>query len=135
MTRYGFGDLKIEFDDSGGVLRDMSQYVMSINGMDKEAILEEITAAGDDFEQYASGMTRVNVITITGLYDDTASTGPDVVFNAVGNATTRTLKFTWGGTKTTSVECIIKKYSRKPSRGELTKFEVELQPTGVVTEV
>jgi len=135
MPRYGFPDLKVEFDNAAAALVDMSAYVWTINGMSKEAILQEVTAAGDDDAAWAKvGLNKVDPITITGPYDDTASTGPDVIFNAIGNAVTRTLKLTYGSTKTTSVECIIRKYERKPSRGELHTYSVELQPTGAVTE-
>ena len=136
MARAGFGDLKIEFDNAAASLVDMSTYITTVNGMEREALLQELTAAGDDDERWGIvGVNKVAPITLSGFFDDTASTGPDVIFNAIGNATTRTIKFTWGGTKTSSVETIIRKYMRKPTRGELTGFEVELQPTGIVTEV
>ncbi len=134
MARYGYPDLKIEFDNSSDALQDMSQYIMDAPpSFDREQILEEITAAGDNDEAHAKvGLTKVAPITMGGAYDDAASTGPDVIFNAIGD--TRTLKITWGSSKTSSVECIIQNYVRTPARGELTKFEVTLQPTGAVTE-
>ncbi len=134
MTRYGYPDLKIEFDNSSDALQDMSQYVMDTPpSFDREAILEEITAAGDADEAHAKvGLNKVNTLDLGGAFDDQASTGPDVIFNAIGD--TRTLKITWGGTKMSSVECVIKNYVRNAARGELTKFVVTLQPTGAVTE-
>ena len=137
MARYGYPDLKIEFDNAAASLTDMSAYIMDTPpSFDREAILEEITAAGDNDEAHAPvGLSKVAPITMGGAYDDTAATGPDVIFNAIGNTTTRTLTVTWGSTKTSSVECIIQNYRRIPSRGGLTKFEVVLQPTGAVTEV
>lgn len=134
MTRYGYPDLKIEFDNSSDALQDMSQYVMDTPpSFDREAILEEITAAGDNDEAHAKvGLSKVNTIELGGAFDDTAATGPDVIFNAIGD--TRTLKVTWGSTKTSQVECVIKNYVRNAVRGELTKFTVTLQPTGAVTE-
>lgn len=135
MTKYGFGDLKVEFDNASDSLQDMSAYILTINGFSIEAILQEITAAGDNDEAWAAvGVNRVSPIVLGGHYDDTATTGPDVIFNAIGNTTTRTLKFTWGGSKDSSVETIIKRYDRGPTRGEFTSFEVELQPTGSVSE-
>jgi hypothetical protein len=134
MTRYGNPDLKIEFDNSSDALQDMSQYVMDTPpSFDREAILEDITASGDSDEAHAKvGLNKVNTLDLGGAFDDTAATGPDVIFNAIGD--TRTLKITWGGTKTSEVECIIKNYVRNAVRGELTKFVVTLQPTGAVTE-
>ena len=74
----------------------------------------------------------VDDIELTGFYDDTATTGPDAVFNAPGE--TRTLKITWGGTKTSSVETIIAGYQRQAAVKESTKYTVTLKPTGAVTE-
>ena len=137
MARYGYGALKIEFDNASDALQDMSQYIMDTPpSFEREALIEEITAAGDSDEAHAAvGVSKVAPITMGGAYDDTVTTGPDVIFNAIGNTTTRTLKVTWGSTKTSSVECIITNYVRTPGRGELTKFTVTLQPTGAVTEV
>ena len=134
MTRYGYPDLKIEFDNSSDALQDMSKYVMDTPpSFDREAILEEITAAGDNDEAHAKvGLKKVNPLDLGGAFDDFAATGPDVIFNAIGDL--RSLKITWGSTKTSSVECLIKNYVRNAVRGELTKFVVTLQPTGAVTE-
>lgn len=134
MTRYGNPDLKVEFDNSSDALQDMSQYVMDTPpSFDREAITEDITASGDADEAHAKvGLNKVNTLDLGGAFDDQAATGPDAIFNAIGD--TRTLKITWGGTKTSQVECIIKNYVRNAIRGELTKFVVTLQPTGAVTE-
>ena len=112
----------------------MAQYVMDTPpSFDREAILEEITAAGDNDEAHAKvGLNKVNTLDLGGAFDDQASTGPDVIFNSIGD--TRTLKITWGSSKTSQVECIIKNYVRNAVRGELTKYTVTLQPTGAVTE-
>jgi hypothetical protein len=136
MAKYGSGSLVIEFDNSGGSLVDMTQYVLEVNGVKISAILEESHTFGDTwFESLATGLSKLDDINIKGFYDDTATTGPNAIWNAIGNTTTRTIKFTWGGSKTTSVETIIMDYARLPKRGELTKFEVTLRPTGTVTEV
>lgn len=134
MTKYGFSELVIKVDASeGGALQDMSAYVQTFNGWDIEAVLEEITAAGDAAEAWAKvGLKRGGEVVLGGYYDDTATTGPNAVFNAPGE--TRSLEITWGGTKKTSAEAIIRRYQRTSAKGELTKYEVTLQVTGVVTE-
>ena len=133
FARYGFPDLKIEFDETGGALTDMSTYVDTIGGQSKEKVLEEITAAGDNDERWASvGLNRHGEITLGGKYDDTATTGPEVIFNSVGD--TRSLKFTFGGTKTFLIETIIKSFSVGMSQGALDTYEVVLRPTGASTE-
>lgn len=114
----------------------MTQYVQELGGVDIEAMLAESHSFGDAWvEAYWTGIRKMAEITVKGFYDDAASTGPDVIFNAVGNANaTRTLKVTWGSTKTTSVETYIKNYRRLPKRDELTGYEAVLVPTGAPTE-
>lgn len=138
MAKYSSASAKIEFDLVGGTLQDMSPYVTDINGIDIESITEESTPFTQAWQQHlAIGIFKVADVVIGGFYDDTATTGPDVVFNALSNgpaATTRTLKITYGSTKTTSVECLIVKMSRKLVRNGLTRFEVTLRPTGTASE-
>jgi len=135
MAKYGFTAGKVEFDNSGGTLVDLSQYVTGDVQIEIEAPLEDITPVGATAESWVPiGLKRGGTVTLSGVYDDTATTGPDAILNAVGNTTTRTLKITWGGTKTTSIETIIQKYTRKASKGKMTAFEAVLQTTGAVTE-
>lgn len=133
MTKYGSDDLVIMFDNTGSTPVDMTQYILEMNGIDIEAIIEEAHTFGDSWvEQLFSGLKRANEITFKGFYDDTVTVGPDVIFNAIGD--TRTLTITWGGSKTTGMDTVIKNYRRLPARGETHKFEVVLSPTGAVNE-
>lgn len=134
MAKYGWDDLVVKVDDTeGGSLTDMSSYITEINEISVNAINEEATTVGSTWVAHLfSGMKSTDEITLTGFYDDTASTGPDVVFNAIGE--TRTLEVTYGSTKKTTVETIIQTYKRMPAKEENTKFEVTLLPTGSVTE-
>ncbi len=135
MAKYGPDDLVIDFDDSGGTPVAMTAYIREISGVKVSAILTDSHSFGDTWhESLAVGVSKVDDITLKGFYDDTASTGPNVIFNAVGNTTTRTLKVTWGSTKTTTVETIIISYERLGKLDDLTAFEVVLRPTGAVTE-
>jgi len=134
VARYGYPNLRIDVDDSSGTPQNMSAYITSDCQAEIEAVLEEVTAAGDAAEAWAKvGLSRMAAFSFAGPFDDTASTGPDAVFKGIG-AVTRTVKFTWGGSKTTSVEAIIAKYKRIASQGKLTGFEATMQPTGAVTE-
>jgi hypothetical protein len=139
MAKYGPSSIVIEYDNSGGTLTNISQYVLEINDVSVENILEETHSFGDSWEESLPiGVGKVAEVTLTGLYDDTASTGPDALFaNRVPEGpgtTTRTLKITWGSTKTTSVETQLASYVRTADRGALTRWSATLQPTGAVTE-
>ena len=138
MSKFGSNSLIIAVDNSSGSAVAMTQYVTAINAISVEALLEESHTFGDAwFETLATGLRRMNPIELSGIYDDTSSTGPDAIFNAVASATsttTRTITITWGGSKTTSCETLITSYTRGATRNELTSYSVTLTPTGTVTE-
>lgn len=128
MAKYGSPNLVVSI---GGT--DMSQHVDTINGFEVEAMIQESHTFGDSWvERLYSGVKNGLPFTMGGLYDDTGTTGPDAKFNTLG--TTVAVILTWGGTKTSSFNALVTKYRRLPARGELTRYEVELTPTGAVTE-
>lgn len=138
MANYGPSSIIVQVDDSAGVLRVMTPYILSINDISIEAVMEETQSFGDAWrESLAVGVRFMGDIVLGGLFDDAASTGPDAIFIGVATGptvATRTFSIAYGGTKTTSVETLIQKYVRKPDRNALTKFEATLRPTGAVTE-
>ena len=134
MAKYSSADLVVMVDNSGGTPTDMSAYVTDPGDFERYIATEETTPIGSANETNASaGVSGVKDIKLGGFYDDTVTTGPHVIFNALGE--TRTLTVTWGGAKTSSVETIITSYKRLPKVKKLVGFEVTLLPTGAVTEV
>ena len=135
MALKGFPNLKIEIDGEVPALNDVSVYVTAINGWTKEQILEELTSAGDSDERWGVvGLDRVEPITLTGPYDNTASGFYDSV--KITWTTARTLKLTFdmaGAADVQQVETYIRSVSVKPERGKLHAVECVLQPTGAVT--
>ncbi len=132
----------IEYDNAAGTPVNISQHVQELSSFKVEGVLEEKHTFGDAWEEFvAIGLARVSAVTFGGLYDDTASTGPDALFanripeNPATANVSRTLKITWLSGKTSSVETILRSYERSPDRNAMTRFSVELQPTGAVTEV
>lgn len=133
MAKYGPNDISIDVDNTGGTPVTMDAYIDDWAGADVEAILEESHTFNDAWvEMLYSGIQRMSPITMSGFYDDTATSGPDVIFNALGE--TRTVTITWGASKTTSTEAIISSYVRTPGRNASTRFTTTLTPTGTVTE-
>ena len=140
MAKRGSNEVVVEYDNAGGTLVDITQHVLELSSLDVEIVLEDSHSFGDSWaEALAVGLRKLADVTIMGFYDDAASPAPDALFQ--GNiptgpaSTSKTLKITFGGTKTLSVETFIAKYRRIPKRGEITKYEVVLRPTGTVTEV
>ena len=139
MANYGPADLKIEYDNSGDSLVDISAHVLTINDIDVENITEETRPFGASWDEHqAIGVGRMPVIELGGVFDDVAATGPDALF--AGRvpegpaAATRGLKLTWGSTKTSLVETILLTYRRTADKNGLTRWLARLQPTGAVTE-
>lgn len=140
MANYGQSSVVVAFDRAdGSTVNTMTAHVQTINGIDVESIMEQSDSFGDSWVEFLPvGVRRVSGdITLEGLYEDTADTGPNATFNAPAatvGTTLRTLTITFGGSKTFSVECYIKKFSRMVVRGKLHRYSVTLQPTGTVTE-
>lgn len=139
MANYGPADLTVEYDNAAGTLVDITAHVLTVNDIDVENMTEEVRPFGASWDVHKGiGVGRMPVVELGGVYDDTASTGPDALFaNRVpeGPATaTRSLKFTWGSSKTTNVETILLAYRRSVDKNGLTRWLARLQPTGAVTE-
>lgn len=139
MANYGPADLTIEYDNAAGTLVDITAHVLSVNDVDVENITEEVRPFGASWDVHkAIGVGRMPVVEIGGVFDDTAATSPDALLaNRVPEgpaASTRSLKFSWGGSKTTTVETVLLAYRRSVDKNGLTRWMARLQPTGSVTE-
>ncbi len=131
MAKYASPDLTIEVDNSVGAPVDLSQYIDEDIALDIEATMEEFIAYGANWPaQIATGIKKAADINLGGMFDDTATTGPDAILNAVGD--TREVTITWGGSNASTFDAVIKSYSRKGSNGGMTRFEAVLTPTGAV---
>ena len=128
MAKYGSNSMAVSI---GGT--DMSQHIDTLNGFEVEALIQESHTFGDSWvERLYTNIRNAMPFTLVGFYDDTVTTGPDAKFNTLG--TTVAVVLTWGGTKTSTFNAIVTKYKRTPTRGELHRYEVELTPSGAVTE-
>lgn len=109
MATFDWGDLKVEIDNAGGTLVDISAYVEKINGINIEGGSEEVTPAGAA-ATYALvvDIDKVEDITIEGVFDDTATTGPWALMGGSTNrGAVRSLKLTYGSTITRTIETLI----------------------------
>ena len=131
---------KIEYDSAAGSLLDISQYVLTISELSVEQVLEEVHSFGDSWEEHLPvAIGKMSQITIGGLYDNTATSGPNAIFaNRIPETSStqaRTFKVTYISTaNNTAVETFLSAYKRQADRNSLTKWAATLQPTGAVTE-
>lgn len=136
MAKFAYPDLKIELDNATPALQDISAYVTAINGWTKERIVEEITGAGDANDRHADiGFLQKNEVELTGPYDNTADGLLDIVKNWT-DGSERTLQLTFDGATAAdveTVECLLVRVQRNPTRGGFTQVVVTLRPTGAIT--
>ena len=135
MANFGYDAFIFEVDDMvGGTLQDISNEVWTFNGMDVQAVLEDSHGASDAWvERLFTGLRQGADVTITGPYDDQAATATAYLDGSEGEV--RTIRATWGGTKTTAFEAIIMSFKRLAQRGQITKYEATFSLTGAATEV
>ena len=77
------GTAEIKIDDSASNLRNMSAYVTSISDTGKEITALDVTTFADSAERVLAGIELSQEFSITGPFDDTATSGPDAVFGTL----------------------------------------------------
>ena len=79
-------------DDSGGTLRDISQYVTDVS-MPRDMDMAETSTFGNTYKTFIQGLSSLT-ISISGRWDPTLTTGPDVVLSGlIGAATTSSFDY------------------------------------------
>lgn len=136
MAMFGSGSVTITYDDApGGTGRAVTPYVREIGGIKVEALQARSESFGDVWQESTpTGMKMVPAVSIKGLYDDTATVGPHVVFRDPDDSpsdSTRTLVVVFGGTAGTfTIETRLISYEVIGKNGGLTEYEAVVQPTG-----
>lgn len=127
-------------DDSGGTLRDLSAYVNSVDGLPGDGEISEtttfgVTGSGKTFIRGLNGAS----FSISGGYDSTATSGPDVVLAGLRAATSSsTFEYgpeggTTGKTRYTG-ECFLTSYKISSPVGDWTTFSADFTMTGALTK-
>lgn len=136
MTLYGSPDVSIGITTvtTTGVLAPLTQYVTEMSGIKLGSKMAEVWTFGDTWTEFEpTGVKEMDKITLTGFYAEDSATAPGAL---VGNTShigaKRFVRFQFAGTASEmlGVHVIIESYTRSPKRGELTGYELVLQPTG-----
>ena len=129
---------KFLITDSGGTAnRDLSAYVTSIGGLPGTRNLNEATAIGDSGATFHPGLENVT-ISLSGHFDDTATTGPDALLGPL-RTHTAAVAFSYGPKGNTSGfvkysgTFWMTEYTVDASVGSLVLWTASLQVEGVVT--
>lgn len=136
MTMYHGKGLAFKIDNAAGTLQTLTSFIDSVD-LDSSVDMGETTTAGAEDKTFVSGQAEHD-LSISGKWDDTASTGPDVVLSGlIGNETTSTFEFGPSGSTSGRVkysgECFMTGYKRSaPSAGVVT-FTADFKVTAAVT--
>jgi len=128
--------LVFKIDNSAGTLAALTAFVDSVD-INNSVDMGETTTAGAEDKTFVSGQAEHD-LSISGKYDETASTGPDaVLFGIVGLETTSTFEFgpatsTSGRPKYTG-ECFLTGYKVSAPIGGVVTFTADFKVTGAVT--
>lgn len=130
--KHGSTEITISYDDGpGGTLRVITPYVLSFGGIKLSALQQKSTTFASTVEaMLPTGMSVIAQITIGGLFDDTATVGPHVVFIAPDTspqASTRTLTVVIGNSKTWTSEGYLVSYEVLGKNAGLTEYVAVIQ--------
>ena len=136
MTQYHGKSTVFKMDDTGGTLRDISAYCDEVS-IKRENSTAETTTFGDSARDYLGGLMDAT-ISVSGKWDDAATTGVDVVVGADLNAVaTRSIEYGPSGTTTGRIkytaEVIITSFEITGNFDDVVTFSMELQTTGGIT--
>jgi hypothetical protein len=124
-------------NDTGGVQRDLSQYIREVRGLPGRRALNEVTALGDSGVRFIPGLEDV-AITLAGIFDNTAASGPDAVLGPL-RAHTSAVAFSYGpkgsaaGDVKYSGNCWVVSYELRSRVGSLVEWTATFQTDGTVT--
>lgn len=123
-------------DSAASTLRNISPYLNNVE-FAQENELADITTAGAEGRTFRQGLTN-GTINLTGLWDDTASTGSQTVLASLVGLEVTT-GFEWGpegnamGAVKYSGECVLESYTESSPVGDMVAFTATLRISGSVT--
>jgi hypothetical protein len=145
MAKYSSVNFSLQIadtDGAGGTLRDITSYVTKMGDLTVSKGTVDATPFGVAVATYLLGVIkRYEPLSIEGLFDDAATTGPDAILN-VGKVTHTALRkctITIGGSKTVVGDAStggiwLVDYKRTFNVGDYTGYAATVQFSGTITE-
>lgn len=136
MAFYHGKGLVFKIDNAAGTLQTLTAFVDSVD-LDNSVDLGETTTAGAEDKTFVSGQAEHD-LSISGKWDDTATTGADPVLNGlIGLETSSTFEFGPAGSAAGKVkksgECFMTGYKVSAPVGGVVTFTADFKVTGAVT--
>lgn len=126
-----------QITDVGATLRDISAFLNEIRGLPGPRNLNPVTALGDSGVKHQPSLEDV-AFSVAGMFDNTATTGPDVILGGLRTHTSA-VAFDYGpegkatGDFKYSGTCWITNYVVTSRVGSIVEFTCDLVVEGVVT--
>jgi hypothetical protein len=136
--KYGPASVTVTYDDSpGGTGRAITNFILEGISVKPVAQLMDTTALGDSAtEQTPTGLTTIDNITLTTIWDTTGTTGTHAVLGTVDDGpqdATRTLVVVFGDSKTFTVETRLMSSEVRAQMGSIQTLVAEIVCTGAGT--
>lgn len=123
-------------DDKNGTLRDLTAYVDSLTSLGQEFMSLDVTSFGDGSERIIVGIEKSVEWSISGFFEDTATTGPDAVLAPLVG-TQGTFEYypagTASGRRKLSGECLCIFYRPKAEVKGRVEYEAGFKLDGAMT--
>ena len=135
MAKFDSSVSILKLDDTSGNLQNVSAYITDVSGLPGPRNINEVTALGDTGSKFHPGLQNATP-SISGHYDNTATSGPDVVLGAM-RTHTAAMEFEYfpqgaGGFKYSGMYWVTD-YSITSAVGSQVSFTASLQVDGAVT--
>ena len=135
MSKFNSKVSVFKIDDTGTTLRDLSAYLTDISGLPGERELLQQTAIGAGGKERDPGLENGR-FRMAGFFDDTATSGPDVVLGPL-RIHTSAVDFEYYPKGSTGVKysgtCWCRRYELTSRVGDLVGFIAEFEVHGQVT--
>ena len=129
--KHGSAEITVTYDDGpGGTPRIVTSFILTMGGVKITSNMQANTPYGAALEAtLPTGVSKIDPITLHGLWDDTVTVGPHTVFlvpDTSPQAATRTLALVFGNARTWTSEGYLVSYEVIAKAGALTEFEAVL---------
>ena len=137
MAFFNSKSSRFSIEDTGGAERDLSAYLTEVAGLPGRRVLDDITSLADTGRRYMAG-PDVATFTLAGMFDDTATTGPDAVLGPLrSHSSSVAFSYGPGGGATGDIKysgsCWVESYEILSSVGSRVQFSASLKVDGAVT--
>ena len=134
--RHGSAEVTFSIDDPTNNPRAMAAYLDVIGEQKIASTMDAVLMFGAAWEGACpTGVRKYEPFDVEGFFDDTATSGPHVVFQPDYDpqGAPRDIVVVFGNSKTLTGTCFVTGYSVGPKAGKLTRFKASIQPTSTAT--